>query len=78
MPEKKFSAGAITATIWKNKGKRKDGVEFEFHTVNVERNYKDGEEWKKTNSHRLNDLPRVALVANQAFKYLVSKESEDE
>ena len=74
-PEKKFRAGGITATVWKNTGK-KDGKEFEFHTISVERNYKDGDDWKTTNSMRVGDLPKLALVANKAFSYLMIAKQE--
>lgn len=72
-PEKKFRAGAVSATIWKNTGK-KDGDEFEYRTVSIDRNYKDGDDWKTTNSFRVNDLPKLANVANKAYDFLVAKE----
>ena len=40
-PEKKFSTGAISATIWKNTGVGKDGKTFESHSVSLQRRYKD-------------------------------------
>lgn len=74
-PEKKFTTGAISATVWKNEGKSDDGTEREFSTVSLERRYKDKEgNWQSTSSLRVTDLPKVALVANKAFEYLVMKE----
>lgn len=73
-PEKKFRAGAVSATIWKNKGKKANGEEFEYSTISIDRNYKDGEDWKTSNSFRVNDLPKLGAVADLAYKYLVSKE----
>lgn len=75
-PEKKFRAGGVTATVWKNTGKDKSGKENEYKTVSVERSYLDGEDWKKTNSMRQNDLPKLALVSNLAYEYIVLKEEE--
>ena len=70
-PEKKFRAGAIAATVWKNTGQR-DGKEVEFRTVSVDRVYKDkNDAWQHTSSMRLNDLPRAAVVIQQAYEYLV-------
>ena len=67
-PEQKFKAGAVSATIWKNEG------EHIYFTVSIERNYKDkNNEWKNTNSMRLNDLPKASLVIDKAYDYLVSK-----
>lgn len=75
-PEKKFSAGAVSATIWSNKGE-KDGKEFFYKTVTIQRRYQDSDKnWKSTDSHRLNDLPKVALVAKKAYEYMVTKESD--
>ncbi|MEM3154631.1 MAG: hypothetical protein QW165_03655 [Candidatus Woesearchaeota archaeon] len=71
-PEKKFSTGAISATVWKNTGVDKNGKPFESHSVSLQRRYKDKTgQWQTTNSLRLNDLPKVALVVEEAYKYLV-------
>ena len=41
-PEKKFSTGAICATIWKNNGtNRKTGEPVEYRTIQLDRRYKD-------------------------------------
>jgi hypothetical protein len=75
-PEKKIRAGAITATIWQNQGQSKNGEPVTYRTISLERNYKDkNDEWKSTNSFRLNDLPKVALVSQKAYEYLVISDS---
>ena len=77
VPEKKFRAGAISATVWKNHGV-KDGQVSEYATVTFERAYKDKEgNWQTTNSLRLNDLPRAAVVIQEAYKELVLREFTD-
>lgn len=77
MPEKKFRAGAISATVWQNKGQNKDGEEVEFRTTSIERSYKDKEgNWQTTNSLRINDLPRAVVVLQKAYEFLVFKEQE--
>ena len=69
-PERKFRAGAIAATIWKNEQQGEQGP-YMFHTIKLERSYKDKDgSWKTTNSFRLGDLPRAALVLNKAYEYL--------
>ena len=76
-PEKKFVAGAVSATVWKNEGKNAEGEATEFNTISVDRSYKDKDgEWKSTNSLRISDLPKMALVANKAFEYLSLKDGE--
>jgi hypothetical protein len=70
-PEMKFRAGALTATVWQNQG-QKDGEVTSYATVSLERSYKDkNNEWQTTNSMRINDLPRAALVLTKAYEYLV-------
>jgi|TARA_B100001971_G_C18175747_1_gene529830 hypothetical protein len=75
LPEKKFSTGAICATIWKNNGVRKTGEPTEYRTINIDRRYKDKEDnWQSTNSLRVGDLPKAALVLNKAFEFIVLKQ----
>jgi len=79
IPEKKFSTGVISATIWKNKGISKAGNPVEFRTVSLQRRYTDkNNEWKSTNSLRINDLPKAILVLNKAYEHIVLKEQTDE
>ena len=74
-PEKKYKAGPVTATIWKNEATRKDGTKGEFYTIQLDRNYKDKEgNWKSTNSLRVNDLPRAVLVLNKSYEFLNFKQ----
>lgn len=77
-PEKKFSTGVISATIWKNSGTSKKGEPVEFKTISLQRRYtdKDGN-WQSTNSLRINDLPKATLVLNKAYEYIVLKEQAD-
>ena len=79
MPEKKFSTGAISATIWKNSGKRKEsGEDIEFRSVNLQRRYTDKEgNWKSTDSFRINDLPKAVVVMQKAFEYVILKETSE-
>ncbi len=79
VPEKKFSTGAVSATVWKNRRKGKDGQVFETHTVNLQRRYADSNgNWQSTSSLRIGDLPKAALVLEEAFKYLVLAHKEEE
>ena len=74
-PEKKFSTGAISATVWKNKGtSKRNGEPVEFRTITLQRRYTDKEgKWQTSNSLRLNDLPKASLVLQKAYEYLVLK-----
>lgn len=72
LPERKFRAGALSATIWVNNGKNASGEPVEYRTISIERNYTDKEgKWQSSNSLRINDLPKAALVMQKAYEYLV-------
>ena len=69
-PVKKIKIGGIEVAVWENTSS--DGNKF-FSTT-MERNYKDGEDWKKTSSLRANDLPKAILALQKAFEFAVIKE----
>jgi hypothetical protein len=76
IPEKKFSTGVISATIWKNNGtSKRTGEPVEFRTITLQRRYtdKDGK-WQTSSNLRVNDLPKAALVLNKAYEYVVLKQ----
>lgn len=74
MPETRIKAGPIIATVWQNKGKTQAGDETQYNTVSIDRRYKDKNgEWKSTNSFRSGDLPKLALVAQKAYEYVLMK-----
>lgn len=76
LPEKKFSTGVISATVWKNQGiSKKDGQPVEFRTISLQRRYTDKHgQWQTSGSLRVNDLPKAMLVLNKAYEYLVLKQ----
>ncbi len=79
LPEKKFRAGLVTATIWKNKREDEEGNEVTYKTVTFERSYKDDEDnWRSTNSLRINDLPKAILVLEKAYEHLALSKGEDD
>jgi len=75
VPEKKFSTGVITATVWQNAGKGRNGEQVSYRTVSLQRRYKDKNGvWQSANSFRVNDLPKAALVLQKAYEYIVLRE----
>ncbi len=73
-----MNTGAITATVWKNDGKSKDGEETEFKTVKIERSYKDkNDEWQSTNTLNVGDVPKAVLVLKKAYEHIILKYMED-
>ena len=78
MPEKKFRAGAVNATVWKNVGQKDDGQATEYRSISIERNYMDKKSntWQTTSSMRINDLPKAVVVLQKAYESLVLKEQD--
>lgn len=73
IPEKKFRAGAVTATVWENTVDR-EGKVTSFNSVALERIYKDKDgNWQTTSTFRLNDLPKLSLMAQKAYEYVLMK-----
>ena len=56
--------GAIKAAIWANE--TKNGVR---HSVKLSRLYKDGDEWRSTDTFGRDDLPLVEKVADLAHAW---------
>ena len=74
-PQKKFRAGTVSATIWKNKSQEGN----EFSSVSFEKGYKDkAGEWKSTNQLGVSDLPKAMVVLGKAYEFLALKESAKE
>lgn len=60
--------GSIKAAIWANE--TENAVR---HNVTVSRIYRDGEEWKSTDSFGRDDLLLLAKVADQAHSWICSQ-----
>jgi hypothetical protein len=77
-PVAKFQAGVVQASVWENIASV-DGKEQKFHTISFQRSYKDKEDkWQNTNTMRVNDLPKLALVIEEAYKTLVLDDKSEE
>ena len=72
-PVKKFNAGGIQVAVWENE--RKDGGKF--NTISMDRSYKnDKDEWQKTNTLRISDIPKAIAALSKAYDFTVIKEPE--
>ena len=71
-PVKKVKVGAVEVAVWENSSK--DGKKF--FTTTMERNYKAGEDWKKTNSLRTDDLPKAILALQEAYHFAAVKNDQ--
>lgn len=64
-PVHEVRIGRVKALVWRNQT-----VKGTFHNVTLARLYKDGDEWKQTESFGRDDLPLVAKVADQAHTWI--------
>ena len=72
-PISEVRIGRVKATIWPN------GTEGRTrHNVTFSRLYKDGDEWKSTQSFSRNDLLLLAKVADQAHSRISELQQAEE
>lgn len=64
-PVKKFRIGFIEAAVWNND---------KFHSVTLSRTYKDGEDYKTTDSLGQGDLLNAAQVLTRAEAYIAENQ----
>lgn len=74
-PDKVFHCGPVQAAIWVD-SKVHNNAMVEFHSITFSRCYKDNEEWKYTNTFNAEDLPKLAIVATEAYKLIRLRSSE--
>lgn len=76
---KKYTTGAVSATIWNNESINEMGEIVEFKTISFSRSYLDKKtnEWKNTSTLRASDLPKALLVLSKAYEYLTLKEDTE-
>jgi len=72
-PIHEIRMGRIKAAIWQNE--TDNGIRY---NVTVGRLYKDGNDWKQTESFGRDDLPVLAKVADQAHTFIFQKQQEPE
>ena len=64
-PVKRFRIGLVQAAVWKN-----EGTSQPFFNVTLQRSYKDGEEYKNSDSLGAGDLLNAAKVLCRAEAWI--------
>ena len=64
-PAHEIRLGAIKAALWENRTEK--GIR---HNVTLRRLYKDGEQWKSSDSFGRDDLLTLAKLADQAHSWI--------
>lgn len=71
-PVQEIKIGAIKAAIWGN-----ESPHGTRHTVTLSRLYKQGDEWKQTQSFHRDDLLIVAKVADLAHSWICEHQDSE-
>ena len=72
-PISEVRIGRVKATVWPNETEGRTR-----HNVTFSRLYKDGDQWKSTQSFSRNDLLLLAKVADQAHSRIFKLQQEEE
>jgi hypothetical protein len=74
-PEKVFRIGFVSASVFVNEVQTDSGKR-EIRNVNLQRRYKDGNEWKSSSSFGLGDMPQAIAVLELAMKHVADQEAD--
>ena len=74
-PEKTFRIGSVSASIFVNEIDGDNGTR-QIRNVNLQRRYRDGDEWKSTSSFGLNDLSAAVRVLQLAQTHVETIEAD--
>ena len=73
-PVKVFRDRRLSVSIFRNHATVRD-EDRTFHSVSVQRSYKDGDAFKSTHSLGKDDLPAIQLLLAQAWEWIVNEEA---
>ena len=74
---KRFRAGSVRASVWRNEETDDNGEAFSVFNVQVDRSYKDADgNWQSTTGFRSRDLADLELVLFKAREFVSLKEED--
>ena len=73
-PVKKFRLRGVSVSVFGNTAKA-GGKDLTFHKTSLQKSYREGDEWKTTQSLGRDDLPIAALLLNQAWQHILEIEA---
>jgi len=74
-PEKVFRVGSVSGSVFVNEIET-EGGKRKIRNVNLQRRYRDGDEWKSSSSFGLGDLPQAIEVLRRSLDYVAAQEAE--
>lgn len=76
-PVKKYRCGPVSIAIWQN-SKTVNGKEVIFDSITFEKAYLSNDGWQYTTSFSPEDLPRLQMLATEAYRYLELKDEQEQ
>lgn len=70
-PVHKIRAGALEVAVW-----RREGEKGPFYNVSMSRSYKQGEEWKQSDSFGQDDLLLMAKLLDMAHTWILNQQQQ--
>jgi hypothetical protein len=70
-PAHRIRAGAIEIAIWRN-----DSDKGPWYSVTPSRSYKQGEEWKQSDSYGMDDLLTLAKLLDMAHTWIMDQQQQ--
>lgn len=61
--------GPVQGGVWAD-SKIVNGTMMKFYSIRIDKAYKEGDEWKHTTTFSAEDLPKVSVVAMEAYRLL--------
>lgn len=74
-PEKVFRVGAVSASVFVNEANSPDGSR-QVRNVQLQRRYRDGDEWKSSSSFGLAELSTAIRVLELARQHVEAIEAD--
>ena len=74
-PEKTFRIGLVSASVFINEVNG-EGGKRQIRNVNLQRRYRDGDNWKSSSSFGLADLPNALRALQLAMQHVETIEAE--
>jgi hypothetical protein len=75
--EARFRSGVISGTVFSNEITTEKYGKQKMFSWNIQRSYKDGDEWKHTSSYGKKDLMSVYAVLHRIIDFLSINEDEE-
>ena len=75
-PEKQFRIGSVSASVFANTIDGDGNRKRKIRNVNLQRRYKDGDDWKSSSSFGLADIPLAIRVLQLAQEHIEAAEAD--